>query len=98
MKGEGRVQPLRANTYNYCSTLKRERAVSLLLSDLFKKKGKGSFPSDSGKRKKNEQALMLSADLIASKRSLCICLLVYTEREAITGDDLSRPSAFQWSV
>lgn len=37
MKREGRVQPLRANIYYYCFDLKREKAVSLFLSD---KKGK----------------------------------------------------------
>lgn len=61
MKADGRVQPLRADIYYYCSDSKRERDVSLLLSD--KEWEKGSFPSDAGGKKKPEK-LMLSADLI----------------------------------
>ena len=43
--------------------IQRERAVSPLLSD--EKRGKESFPSDAGeKKRKPGKALMLSADLV----------------------------------
>ena len=43
--------------------IQRERAVSPLLSD--EKRGKESFPSDAGeKKRKTGKALMLSADLV----------------------------------
>lgn len=80
MKEEGKIQALRANIYYYCSALKRERAVSLLLSDK-KKREKGLFPFDLGIKFKNQGKMMLSADLITSKLSLHFFAFWCTQRK-----------------
>lgn len=97
MKGEGRVQPLRANTYNYCSALQRERAVSLLLSDLFKRRERDHFLLTQEKEKKLKSFNALSRSYCLQAIFMSLCLLVYSEA-AITWGDLSRQSSFQWSV
>lgn len=75
-KADGRVQPLRADIYYYCSDSKRERDVSLLLSD--KKWEKGSFPSDAGGKKKNRKNSCSQQILFF----ILLCFLVYPEKRS----------------
>ena len=72
--------------------MQRERAVSLLLSD--GKRGKESFPSDAGEKKKNRE----SSNALGRSCFLYFVFWCIQREKAIVWDDFWRRKFFQWFI